>query len=139
MKFLRRSDLCFSKRLEIALLSLYYQGCYGKMTELSSYYQISRTFLYQLQSLVLCHLELALSVSLDIESEESSLDKLILLLRLEGRCSLSSICHILKALGHTPNSVGYLSQYFEQLGHQLSSTLVLGHSVYVFYLSDEIF
>lgn len=139
MKFLRRSDLCFSKRLEIALLSLYYQGCYGKMSELASYYQISRTFLYQLQSLVLCQLELALSVSLDIESEESSLDKLILLLRLEGRCSLSSISHILKALGSTPNSVGYLSQYFEQLGRQLSSTLVFGHSLWVFYLSDEIF
>ena len=139
MQFLRRSDLCFSKRLEIALFSLYYQGGYGKMSELASSYQISRTFLYQLQSLVLCQLKLALSVCLDIESEENSLDKLILLLRLEGRCSLSSISQILQALGKTPHSVGYLSQYFEPLGRSLSSTLVLGRSFPVFYLSDEIF
>jgi len=47
--------------------------------------------------------------------------------------------HILKALGSTPHSVGDLSQYFEQLGRQLSSTLVLGRSLWGFYFSDEIF
>ena len=48
MKFTRRPDLAPQTRIEIVKLAWLYQGVYGKMTEIAQYYQISRTFLYQL-------------------------------------------------------------------------------------------
>ena len=64
---------------------------------------------------------------------------MLLLLRLEGNCSLLSIASILKALEYHPNSVGYLSQFFHSAGQTLPSTLVISSKTVVFYLSDEIF
>jgi len=66
-------------------------------------------------------------------------EQLILLLRLEGTCSLLSIAAIVKALEYHPNSVGYLSQFFHSAGQALPSTLVMPSKTLVFYLSDEIF
>jgi hypothetical protein len=62
-----------------------------------------------------------------------------LLLRLEGKCSLLSMSSILKALDYHPNSVGYLSQFFQSAGQTLPSTLLMPSKTLVFYLSDEIF
>ncbi len=56
MKFTRRPDLAPQTRIEIVKLVWLYQGVYGKMTEIAQYYQISRTFLYQL--LLMAHLQL---------------------------------------------------------------------------------
>jgi hypothetical protein len=56
MKFTRRPDLAPQTRIEIVKLAWLYQGVYGKMTEIAQYYQISRTFLYQL--LLLANLQL---------------------------------------------------------------------------------
>ena len=64
---------------------------------------------------------------------------LLLLLRLEGNCSLLSISSILKALEYHPNAVGSLSQFFQSAGQTLPSTLLMPSKTWVFYLSDEIF
>ena len=48
MKFTRRPDLDPHTRMHIVMLAWLHQGVYGKMTEIAQYYQISRTFLYQL-------------------------------------------------------------------------------------------
>src|SRR5213594_18716 len=140
MKFTRRPDLAPQTRIEIVKLVWLYQGVYGKMTEIAQYYQISRTFLSQLLLMANLQLETLFSdEKLLFQKDHRHLDQLLLLLRLEGKCSLLSISSILKALEYHPNSVGYLSQFFQSAGQMLPSTLLMPSKTLVFYLSDEIF
>ena len=140
MKFTRRPDLAPQTRIEIVKLAWLYQGVYGKMTEIAQSYQISRTFLYQLLLMANLQLETLFSdEKLLLQKDHRHLDQLLLLLRLEGNCSLLSMSSILKALEYHPNSVGYLSQFFHSAGQTLPSTLVMPSKTWVFYLSDEIF
>jgi hypothetical protein len=140
MKFTRRPDLDPPTRIHIVMLAWLHQGVYGKMTEIARSYQISRTFLYQL--LFMANLQLETLFSDEkclVQADSGPLEPLILLLRLEGKCSLGSIASILQALEYSPHSVGYLSQFFQKYGHALPSTLSTGSPKVVFYLSDEIF
>jgi len=140
MKFTRRPDLDPPTRIHIVMLAWLHQGVYGKMTEIARSYQISRTFLYQL--VFMAHLQLETLFSEETgraQADLPSFEPLILLLRLEGKCSLGSIASILQALEYSPHSVGYLSQFFQQYGHSLPATLSTGSPKVVFYLSDEIF
>jgi len=110
------------------------------MTQIAQYYQISRTFLYQLLFVANLHLETLFSdEKLLFQKDHRHLEQLLLLLRLEGKCSLLSIASIVKALEYAPHSVGYLSQFFQSSGQALPSTLSMPSSKCVFYLSDEIF
>jgi len=140
MKFTRRADLDPQTRIEIVRLAWLHQGVYGKMTQIAQYYQISRTFLYQL--LLMVHLQLETLFSdekLLFQKDHQYFEQLLLLLRLEGKCSLLSIASIVKALEYHPNSVGYLSQFFHNAAQALPSTLLMPSKSFVFYLSDEIF
>src|SRR6266702_3231892 len=140
MKFTRRHDLEPQTRIHIVMLAWLHQGVYGKMTEIAKAYQISRTFLYQLLLMANLQLETLFSdEKLLFQKDHRHLDQLLLLLRLEGKCSLLSLSSILKALEYHPNSVGYLSQFFHGCGQVLPSTLVIPSKKWVFYLSDEIF
>src|SRR5256712_1633367 len=140
MKFTRRPDLDPHTRIEIVRLAWLYQGVYGKMTQIAHYYQISRTFLYQLIFLANRQLEMLCSdEKLLLQKDHRHFEQLLLLLRLEGNCSLLSMSSILKALGYRPNAVGYLSQFFQSAGQTLPSTLLMPSKTWVFYLSDEIF
>jgi hypothetical protein len=122
------------------MLAWLHQGVYGKMTEIAQSYQISRTFLYQLLFMANLRLETLFSdQKLLFQKDHRHFEQLILLLRLEGKCSLLSIASIVKALEYHPNSVGYLSQFFHSAGHALPSTLSMASQKLVFYLSDEIF
>src|SRR6266568_7342585 len=140
MKFMRRPDLDPQTRIQIVIQAWLNQGVYGQMTHIAKYYQISRTFLYQL--LLAAHLQLEVLFSdekLLFQKDYRHLEQLLLLLRLEGKCSLLSIASIVKALEYHPNSVGYLSQFFHSAGQVLPSTLLMPSKTWVFYLSDEIF
>jgi hypothetical protein len=140
MKFTRRPDLDPQTRIYIVMLAWRSQGVYGKMTQIAQAYQISRTFLYQL--LLMAHLQLETLFSDAkhlFQKDPRPLDHLLLLLRLEGNCSLLSISSMLKALGHHPHSVGSLSQCFHRAGQALPSTLVMPSKKLVCYLSDELF
>ena len=140
MKFTRRPDLAPQTRIDIVMLAWLHQGVYGKMTEIAQCYQISRTFLYQLLFLANLQLETLFSDEKRLfQKDHRHFEQLILLLRLEGTCSLLSIAAIVKALEYHPNSVGYLSQFFHSAGQALPSTLVMPSKTLVFYLSDEIF
>ena len=140
MKFTRRHDLEPQTRIHIVMLAWLHQGVYGKMTEIAKAYQISRTFLYQLLLMANLQLETLFSdEKLLFQKDHRHLDQLLLLLRLEGKCSLLSLSSILQALEYHPNSVGYLSQFFQNAGRTLPSTLVMPSKTWVFYLSDEIF
>ncbi len=48
MKFMRRPDLEPQTRIQIVMTAWLHQGVYGQMTNIAKFYQISRTFLYQL-------------------------------------------------------------------------------------------
>jgi hypothetical protein len=140
MKFTRRPDLSPQTRIHIVRLAWLHQGVYGKMTDLAKAYQISRTFLYQLIFMANLQLEILFSdEKLLFQKDHRHLEQLLLLLRLEGNCSLLSISSILKALESHSNSVGSLSQFFQSAGQALPSTLLMPSKKLVFYLSDEIF
>ncbi|MBM3226696.1 MAG: hypothetical protein FJZ47_23270 [Candidatus Tectomicrobia bacterium] len=110
------------------------------MTEIAQVYQISRTFPYQLLLMAPLHLETLFSdAKLLWQQDQQHFEHLLLLLRLEGQCSLLSMAAILKALGSQPNAVGSLSAFFHSAGQMLPSTLHMPSKTCVFYLSDAIF
>lgn len=140
MKFSRRPDVDPHTRIHIVMLAWLHQGIYGKMTEIAKYYQISRTFLYHLLFMANLQLETLFSDEKRLlPKDHRHFEQLIVLLRLEGTCSLLSIAAIVKALEYHPSSVGSLSQFFHSAGQALPSTLVMPSKTLVFYLSDEIF
>ena len=140
MKFTRRPDLDPHTRIHIVMLAWLHQGVYGKMTHIANYYRISRTFLYQLLLAANLQLEVLFSdKKLLFQKDHQHFEQLLLLLRLEGHCSLLSISSILQALHYHPHAVGSLSQFFHSAGQMLPSTLLMPSKTVVFYLSDEIF
>jgi hypothetical protein len=140
MKFIRRSDLEPQTRIDLVKLAWQGQGIYGKMTQLAREYHISRTFLYQMTWAAHHQLEILFSDSKDlVQDPQPLLEPLMLLLRLEGTCSIPSLSSILTYFQYQPNSVGYLSECFQTYGRALPSTLSMTESTVVFYLSDEIF
>ena len=140
MKFIRRHDLTPHTRIEMVRLAWLNQGIYGKMTQIAQDYHISRTFLYQLIWTANLQLETLFSDQQPhVQVSQPLLEPLILLLRLEGKCSIPSLSAILKYFQYQPNSVGYLSECFHHYGGALPSTLAMAEHTVVFYLSDEIF
>ncbi len=140
MKFIRRHDLTPHTRIEMVRLAWLHQGIYGKMTQIAQEYHISRTLLYQL--LWSANLQLTTLFSAHkphVQVPQPLLEPLILLLRLEGKCSIPSLTSILQYFQYQPNSVGYLSERFHTYGAALPSTLAMAEHKVVFYLSDEIF
>jgi hypothetical protein len=140
MQFIRRHDLPPHTRIEIVRLAWLNQGLYGKMTQIAQDYHISRTFLYQLMWAANLQLETLFSDQKPhIQAPQPLLEPFILLLRLEGKCSIPSLSSILKYFQYQPNSVGYLSERLQNYGAALPSTLSMAKHTVVFYLSDEIF
>src|SRR5712691_45619 len=140
MKFIRRHDLTPHTRIDIVKLAWLNQGIYGKMTQIAQEYHISRTLLYQL--IWAANLQLTTLFSAQkphVQAPQPLLEPLILLLRLEGKCSIPSMTSILQYFQYQPNSVGYLSERFQNYGAALPSTLAMAEHKVVFYLSDEIF
>src|SRR6266478_3114739 len=140
MKFIRRHDLTPHTRIEMVRRAWLYQGLYGKMTQIAQEYHISRTFLYQLIWAANFQLETLFSDQKpQVQDSQPLFEPFILLLRLEGKCSIPSLSSILKYFQYQPNSVGYLSACFKNYGAALPSTLSMAEHKVVFYLSDEIF
>jgi hypothetical protein len=140
MKFTRRHDLDPQTRIDIVKHVWLHQGIYGKMTQIAQEYQISRTFLYQLSWAARHHLEDLFSDPQHlVEPPDVLLEPWILLLRLEGNCSIPSLSSIFKHFDYQPSSVGYLSEFLRDYGRCVPSTLSMPQQKVVFYLSDEIF
>ena len=140
MKFTRRPDLDPQTRIDIVKHVWINQGIYGKMTQIAREYHISRTFLYQLSWAARHHLEdLFSDPQHRVESPDFLLEPWMLSLRLEGKCTIESLSSIFKHFDYQPNSVGYLSEYLQDYGRCVPSTLSMPHKKVVVYLSDEIF
>ena len=140
MKFTRRPDLDPQTRIEIVKHVWIHQGIYGKMVQIAQEYQISRPFLYQLTWAARDHLEELFSDPQHLaQPTHLLLEPWILALRLEGKCSIPSISSIFQHFDYQPGSVGYLSEFLQDYGRSVPSTLSMSHKKVVFYLSDEIF
>src|SRR5437899_9530260 len=140
MKFTRRHDLTPHTRIAMVRLAWLNQGIYGKMTQIAQDYHISRTFLYQLIWAANLQLETLFSDQQPhVQDSQPLLEPFILLLRLEGKCSLPSLASRLQYFQYQPNSVGYLSECFQHYGAALPSTLAMAERTVVCYLRDAIF
>src|SRR3990172_2715999 len=101
MKFLRRPDLDAQTRMNIVFVVLLCEGTYGAITRLARQYNVSRTFIYELLWTANLALLGAFSEAVNEAVNEKGtrrnrreLDKAILLLRLEGNCSIQEISNI---------------------------------------------
>ena len=142
MKFVRRHDLDTRTRIDIALAAYLSQGIYGSITSLAQAYKTSRLFVYQL----LWVLSIVLEEEFELPTPKPRvqnylpLDKAILLLRLEGKCSIQNISSILQYSGYPHHSVGYISQRLSFYAARLKNTLNTGDTIKLaIFLSDEIF
>ena len=144
-KFIRRHDLIPLVRLQIAFTVLMARTCgtWGKVTELSRQYMISRMFVYMLAN----DLSEASSIVFGDNAlkpaviEERQPYHYILSLRLEGRCSIEAISTIMKRFGIHNASQGFISQSLKHVGSLLSNTLITTDNEVrlLVFLSDELF
>ena len=116
MKFVRRRDLTSVARLSIAVDAYLNRGVWGYASDLASRYGVSRQFIY-------LHLWMLLELFDPEEPVRSGggagmavvrVDKLILGMRLHGRCSEGGISATLKDLGVKNSSIGKISELLRQ-------------------------
>ena len=144
-KFIRRTDLTPFVRMHIAITALQAQmfGYWGKITELSRQFNISRTFVYMLACSMAQVGDIAFGSDpfQSLASENHFSHRYMLSLRLEGRCSIEAISTIMKRFDIPKASVGSISQILTNLGSLLPNTVSSdGNEIQmVVFLSDEIF
>ena len=138
MKFIRRPDVDNVARVTIAVQAFLGLGIYGEITRIARFYQVSRLFVYKLLWQLLALYALEVHDPLSAQALRKEVDRYILLLRLEGYCSLEAISQILKQLGLPFSSIGYISQRLGAYARALP-TETLADAQIVFLLCDEIF
>jgi hypothetical protein len=138
MKFMRRPDVDNVARVTIAVQAFLGLGVYGEITRIAQFYQVSRLFVYKLLWQLLALYALEVRAPLSAQAIRKEVDRYILLLRLEGHCSLEAISQILKQLGLPFSSIGYISQRLGAYARALPNEALSGAQI-VFLLCDEIF
>src|SRR5215475_1706606 len=138
MKFMRRPDIDTVARVHIAAQAFLGLGVYGAITRIAKSYRVSRLFVYTLLWQLMLLYELDMGAPGSPEAVRKEVDRHILLLRLEGHCSLERISQIIKQLGLPNASVGYISQRLTAYARTLPQEVVSGAPI-VFLLCDEIF
>jgi len=113
-------------------------GVYGEITRSARFYQVSRLFVYKLLWQLLALYTLEVCDPLSVQAIRKEVDRYILLLRLEGHCSLEAISPILKQLGLPVSSIGYIAQRLAAYARALPNAALSGTQI-VFLLCDEIF
>lgn len=131
--YCKRSDLSSLTRLKIASLALLFND-YGKITNLSRRYNISRTFIYNLKAKLLDYCQVSSPIKTDPIGK-------ILSLRMEGNCSVGDISRLMKRESLPGSSVGYISEKLSETGTLLGNQLIGLRSggIQVSFCSDEIF
>src|SRR6266446_4579409 len=138
MKFMRRPDIDHIARVTIAVQGFLGLGVYGEITRIAQSYQVSRLFVYKLVWQLLTVYALQVCEPSSTQAMRKEVDRHILLLRLEGQCSLENISPIIKQLGLPHASVGYISQRLTAYARALPTEVISGAPI-VFLLCDEIF
>jgi hypothetical protein len=137
MKFMRRPDIDTVARVQIAVQAFLGLGVYGEITRIANGYRVSRLFVYKLVWQLLTLYTLEVHAASSVQAIRKEVDRHILLLRLEGHCSLESISHIIGQLGWPFSSVGYISQRLTAYAQALPKDVLTGVRI-VFLLCDEI-
>jgi hypothetical protein len=137
MKCMRRPDIDTVARGQSAVQAFLGRGVYGEITRIANGYRVSRLFVDKLvwQLLTLSALEVRAASS--VQAIRKEVDRHLLLLRLEGHCSLESISHIIGQLGWPFSSVGYISQRLTASAQALPKDVLTGARI-VLLLCDEI-
>src|SRR2546428_235023 len=138
MKFMRRPDIDTVARVQIAAQAFLGLGVYGEITRIANGYRVSRLFVYKLVWQLLTLYALEVRAASSVQALRTEVDRHILLLRLEGYCSLESLSHIIRQLGLPFSSVGYISQRVTAYAQALAHEELTGARI-VFLLCDEIF
>lgn len=138
MKYMRRPDINSLMRIQIAVQAFSGMGIYGEITRIANEHKISRLFVYQLLGQLLGLFQPEDKEVVCQQEAQRRLDQHILLLRLEGKCSLEAISQILRELGFAYSSIGYISQRILEFASALPVELPSSAKI-VFYLSDETF
>lgn len=137
MKYQRRPDINSVMRIEIAVQAFIGQGKYGEITRLAKTYNVCRLFIYQLLWEMRDLFEIERR-KIKSKYEQKQIDREIIMLRMEGKCSLSAISEILKDRGIKTNSVGYISKRIKEIA-EVVPTKISSEDKIEFYISDEIF
>lgn len=147
IKFSRRTDLTPFIRMYIAFSAIEAQifGYWGRITELSRQFKISRTFVYMLAATMVQVSDVAFGTG-SIQPPGSREFKVslrwMLSLRLEGRCSIEAESTIMRRFNVSRASVGSISQALTQIGSMLPNTVSThgdDEPQALVFLSDEIF
>src|SRR5262245_24036359 len=138
MKFMRRPDIDTVARVHIAAQAFLGLWVYGEITRIAHCYRVSRLFVYKLLWQLMTLYVLEVHAVSSVQALRPEVDRHILLLRLEGYCSLESISQILRQLGLPFASVGYISQRLTAYAQSLPKDGLTGARI-VFLLWDEIF
>src|SRR5919198_3593561 len=138
MQFMRRPDIDTVTRVTIAVQAFLGLGVYGEITRIARFYQVSRLFVYKLLWQLLALYTLEVCDPWSAQAIRKEVDRCILLLRLEGHCSLEAISQILKQLGLPFSSIGYISQRITAYAQALPKDVLTGARI-IFLLCDEIF
>jgi len=140
--FQKRADLSFQIRFLIAYI-VSFQCKWGTITRLSRKYNVSRTFIYNLQDsfLSLDKNNFQSPQAIEKQTETSRSLEAIFSLRFEGKCSIESISTIMNRFGFLQNSVGFISQTIKKIGDKIGSNLIVNNPtpIKVVFCSDEIF
>ena len=108
MKFMRRPDIDNVARVEIAVQAFLGLRVYGEITRIAERARVSRLFVYKLLWQLLTLFELEVCRPPSPEAIKKDVDCHILLMRLEGQCSLERISQMIRQLGLPHTSVGYI-------------------------------
>jgi len=143
-KFIRRPELSLPIRVNIVIQAYEAQqnNNWGRISELSREYHISRAFIYDLLSAfkLVIHRLFAPEKPSDI-GPVAIVENRILSYRMEGKSSVEGISTLLAREGSLYCSVGYISQYLTRVGEFLPNTLSNHESTtkILTYVYDEVF
>jgi hypothetical protein len=137
VKFYKRLELTSRTRLDIAYQAM--NARWGKITELSAKYQVSRKFVHAQRNHLQNHVDALFGSRSRAVRIERCPYSLILQFRLIGRNSLAAISILLKSLfcNELYSSVGYISQALQQIGTVLGNQIAWQGSCV--FASDEVF
>lgn len=137
MKYQRRPDINSVMRIEIAIQAFVGKGKYGEITRLAKSYNVCRLFIYYLLWELMDLYEIEPRV-ISSKYEQKQIDREILMLRMEGKCSLEAISEILKDRGVKTHSVGYISKRIKDIA-EVAPSQESSENKIEFYIADEIF
>ncbi|KAF0249442.1 MAG: hypothetical protein FD167_1158 [bacterium] len=128
-------------RIEIAIQAFIGMGKYGEITRIAKSYKVCRLFVYYLLWELKGLYEIEPRV-ISSKYEQKQIDREILMLRMEGKCSLEAISEILKDRGVKSHSVGYISKKIKEIAELVPNQIGIQESTenkIEFYIADEIF